>query len=87
MPAILPYYNGRPVIVDDECPYDDTTGVAGITLFAKGAIAHNDIARAKPFEPDRNAKANADDIISHMSRTNDAAGYTVTRTLTHTEYS
>ena len=30
MPSILPYYNGRPGIIDDECPFNETTGVAGM---------------------------------------------------------
>jgi len=66
MPSVLPYYNGRPVIIDDECPFDPATGVAGITLFAKGAVAFNAIARAVPFEPDRNAPANSDAIFSRI---------------------
>ena len=66
MPAILPYYNGRPVIVDDECPFDPTTGVAGITLFAQGAIAHNPIARAIPFGAERDEKANSDTLVSRI---------------------
>ena len=65
-PAMLPHYNGRPVIIDDSCPFDPATGVAAITLFAKGAVAHNPIARAIPFEQDRNAKGNADTIISRI---------------------
>ena len=66
MPAILPYYNGRPVIVDDECPFDPSTGVAGVTLFAQGAIAHNPIARANPFGTERSEKANADTLVSRI---------------------
>jgi len=66
MPAILPYYNGRPIIVDDECPFDPSTGVAAITLFAQGAVAYNNIARANPFGTERDEKANADTLVSRI---------------------
>ena len=66
MPAILPYYNGRPVIIDDECPFNETTGVAGITLFAQGALAHNPIARAVPFAVERDEKTNSDTVFSRI---------------------
>jgi hypothetical protein len=65
MPATIPMYNGRTVIMDDEgCSFDPVTGKAEILLFAKGALAQNEVPRKTPFELERKAGFDADVIYS-----------------------
>lgn len=63
-PAMLPTYNGRKVVMDDNCAYNPVTGVAEIFLFGAGAVAHNDVPVQVPFETDREKLQGTDIIIS-----------------------
>ena len=63
MPAILPMYNGRRVLIDDEAgAFNQSTGIAEITLFAPGAVAFNEVPRANPYELTRVADYDRDQV-------------------------
>ena len=66
-PATLPTYNGRQVIMDDNCSYDPATGVAELFLFGAGAVASNDVPIQSPFETDRVKLAGTDIVISRSA--------------------
>lgn len=63
-PAMLPTYNGRKVVMDDNCTYNPATGVAELFLFGSGAVASNDVPVQMPFETDRQKLAGNDIVIS-----------------------
>ena len=53
----LASYNGKSIVVDDECAFNPSTGVAEILLFAPGAIAMEmALGNEPPLEIDRDAK-------------------------------
>lgn len=54
--GVLPTYNGRSIIMDDNLGY--TGGVAEIYLFGKGAVALNDVPSKNAFEAGRDPLVN-----------------------------
>jgi len=73
--AVLPKYNGRDVVVDDNCPYNASTGVTTIYLFGRGAVALNDVPEAVPFETDREKLKGNDILISRRADICHVRGY------------
>lgn len=63
-PDRLAKYNGRDIIVDDDCPYDASTKVATIYLFGRGAVALNPLPVPHPFEYQRDAAKGTDYLHS-----------------------
>ena len=57
-PGVLPSYNGRALVMDDNLAYNADTGVAEIYLFGRGAVALCDCKSKTPFETERNALTN-----------------------------
>ncbi len=55
-------YLGKPVIVDDGCPFDAATGTYTTYIFGQGAIAWGEGAPPVPTETDRDSLA-GDDIL------------------------
>ena len=55
---MLPSYNGRALVMDDNLAYNAETGVAEIYLFGRGAVALCDCKSKTPFETERNALTN-----------------------------
>ena len=78
--AVLPKYNGRDVIIDDNCPYNAGTGVTTIYLFGRGAIALNPVPEAVPFETDREKLKGNDILISRIADICHLRGYKWTGT-------
>lgn len=78
--AVLPKYNGRDVIIDDNCPYNASTGVTTIYLFGRGAIALNPVPEAVPFETDREKLKGNDILISRIADICHLRGYKWTGT-------
>ena len=78
--AVLPKYNGRDVIIDDNCPYNAGTGVTTIYLFGRGAIALNPVPEAVPFETDREKLKGNDILISLIADICHLRGYKWTGT-------
>jgi hypothetical protein len=66
-PSKLSTYNGRAIIMDDQVPYNQTTGVAELYLFGAGAVALNPVPTKTPFEMGRDIGLSADVIRSNMS--------------------
>ena len=56
--GVLPSYNGRALVMDDNLAYNASTGVAEIYLFGRGAVALCDCKSKTPFETERNALTN-----------------------------
>lgn len=63
-PAGLPTYNGRKVVMDDNCSYVPATGKAEIFLFGQGAVALNDVPMKNPLETARVPLAGTDVVIT-----------------------
>ena len=63
-PDVLAKYNGRDIVVDDDCPYDAESKVATIYLFGKGAVAFNPLPVPHPFEYQRDAAKGSDYLHS-----------------------
>ena len=63
-PDVLAKYNGRDIIVDDDCPYDAMTKIATIYLFGRGAVALNPLPVPHPFEYQRDAAKGSDYLHS-----------------------
>lgn len=78
--AVLPKYNGRDIIIDDNCPYNASTGVTTIYLFGRGAIALNPVPEAVPFETDREKLKGNDLLISRIADICHLRGYKWTGT-------
>lgn len=55
---VLPTYNGRTIVMDDNLSYDASTKVAEIYLFGAGAVALNDVPEKTPFEAGRDPLVN-----------------------------
>jgi hypothetical protein len=66
-PASLPTYNGRQVVMDDNCSYDPVTGKAEIFLFGRGAVAMNEVPAQMPLETTREALAGNDIVITRRA--------------------
>ena len=73
--AVLPRYNGRDIVIDDNCPYDAATGKTTIYLFGRGAVALNDVPEAVPFETDRERLKGNDILISRRADICHLRGY------------
>ena len=75
--ATLPKFNGRDIIVDDNCSYDPETKKAEIFLFGRGAVAYNPCPVKVPFEAGRNQlKAGGQDfIVSRIANICHLRGY------------
>lgn len=75
--ATLAKYNGRDIIVDDQCSYNPSTGVAEIYLFGRGAIAYCDCPVKTPFEVGRNAltAGGQDYLVSRIANICHLRGY------------
>ena len=73
--SVLPKYNGRDVVIDDNCPYNPTTGVATLYLFGRGAVALNPVPEAVPFETDREKLKGNDLLISRRADICHLRGY------------
>lgn len=75
--ATLPKYNGRDIIVDDNCGYNSTTKVVEVYLFGRGAVAYCDCPTKVPFEVGREAlKAGGQDyLVSRMANICHVRGY------------
>ncbi len=73
--SVLPQYNGRQIVVDDNCPYDAGTGKATIYLFGQGAIALNDVPEAVPFETAREELKGNDILITRRADICHLRGY------------
>lgn len=67
-PSQLNRYNGRAIVVDDNCPYNTGTGVATVYLFGKGAVAFNDVPTKVPFEAYREQLKGNDGIITRTGK-------------------
>lgn len=53
----LATYNGKSIVVDDQCAFNPSTGVAEIILFAPGAVAmQTALGNEPPLEMDRDVK-------------------------------
>ena len=78
--AVLPRYNGRDIVVDDNCPYNPSTGVTTIYLFGRGAVALNPVPEAVPFETDREKLKGNDILISRIADICHLRGYKWTGT-------
>lgn len=66
-PAGLASYNGRSVVMDDNCVYDAATKKAEIFLFGRGAVALNDVPSKTPLETTREALAGNDVLITRQA--------------------
>ena len=73
--AVLPKYNGRDVVIDDNCPYDAATGKTTVYLFGRGAVALNPVPEAVPFETDREKLKGNDILISRRADICHLRGY------------
>lgn len=75
--ATLPKYNGRDIIVDDNCLYDPSTKKVEIYLFGRGAIAYCDCPVKVPFEVGRNALSagGQDYLVSRIANICHVRGY------------
>ena len=73
--ATLPRYNGRDIVVDDNMPYNPSTGVATIYLFGRGAVAYNPVPEKVPFETDREKLKGNDLLISRTASILHLRGY------------
>lgn len=75
--ATLPKYNGRDVIVDDNCGYNPSTKVVELYLFGRGAVAYNPCPVKVPFEADRNPLINGgqDYVVSRTANICHLRGY------------
>ncbi len=78
--AVLPKYNGRDIVIDDNCPYDASTGVTTLYLFGRGAVALNDVPEAVPFETAREELKGNDVLISRRADICHLRGYKWTGT-------
>lgn len=74
-PATLARYNGRDIIVDDNMPYNPSTGVATIYLFGRGAVAYNPVPEKVMFETDREKLKGNDLLISRTASIIHLRGY------------
>lgn len=63
-PGTLPTYNGRKVVMDDNCPYSAATGVAEIFLFGAGAVALNEVPVMNPLETGRELLKGNDILVT-----------------------
>ena len=79
-PSVLPRYNGRDIVIDDNCPYNASTGVTTVYLFGRGAIALNPVPEAVPFETDREKLKGNDLLISRIADICHLRGYKWTGT-------
>ena len=75
--ATLPKYNGRDIIVDDNCLYDSTSKKVEIYLFGRGAVAYCDCPVKTPFEVGRNAltAGGQDFLVSRIGNICHVRGY------------
>ena len=78
--AVLPKYNGRDIVIDDNCPYNASTGVTTVYLFGRGAVALNPVPEAVPFETDREKLKGNDILISRIADICHLRGYKWTGT-------
>ena len=56
--GMLPTYNGKSIVMDDNLGYNPSTKVAEIYLFGAGAVALNDCPSKNPFEAGRDPLKN-----------------------------
>ena len=56
--GMLPTYNGKGIVMDDNLGYDPSTKKAEIFLFGAGAVALNDVPSKNPFEAGRDPLKN-----------------------------
>ena len=75
--ATLPKYNGRDIIVDDNCLYDSNSKKVEIYLFGRGAVAYCDCPVKVPFEVGRNAltAGGQDYLVSRIGNICHVRGY------------
>lgn len=66
-PGGLSTWNGKSVIVDDQCGFDSMSGKAELYLFGAGAVALNDCPVEYPLEADRDKKGGVDYVITRQS--------------------
>lgn len=57
-PGVLPTYNGRAIVMDDNLAYNPSTGIAEVYLFGRGAVALSDCRSKTPFETGRDPLKN-----------------------------
>ena len=64
---IISRYRGFEVVVDDNTPYDEQTGVFTTYLFGKGAIGYGEGVPVTPTETDRDSLQGDDILINRRS--------------------